>query len=164
MCIHFTLLGPALTGFNPQGDNEVIQESTTLIQMYDKGNRSEAIDNFMKMTIGLDYRDLIDIRLPANSFDQAVIDAKTYFYDEIPAMKSWTLKSKDMKNINQKPVLYIRGSEGGHRSIVRQEIVLKMLVHTKVLVVDKAKHMIQIMNPEDLAEGLDDFFASNPMQ
>ena len=158
-----SLLEPALTGYNPQGDNEVLHESMNLIQMYDKGNRSEAIDNFMKMTIGLDYRDLIDIRLPANAFDQAVIDAKTYFYHEIPAMKSWTLKSEDMKKINQKPVLYVRGSDSGHRSIARQEIVVKMLVHTKVLVIDKAKHMIQIMNPEDLAEGLADFFASHPM-
>jgi pimeloyl-ACP methyl ester carboxylesterase len=59
-----SLLEPALTGYNPQGDKEVIQESTSLIQMYDKGNRSQAIDNFMKMTIGLDYSDLIDTRLP----------------------------------------------------------------------------------------------------
>jgi hypothetical protein len=53
------------------------------------------------MTIALDYIDLIDIRLPANRFDLAVIDRKTYFYDEIEAMKSWTLKSEEMKNINQ---------------------------------------------------------------
>ena len=62
-----------------------------LIQIYKKGNRYEAIDNFMKTTIGLDYPDLIDKMLPDNAFDQDVIDAKTYFYDEIPAMKSWTL-------------------------------------------------------------------------
>ena len=68
-----------------------------------------------------------------------------------------------MKKINQKPVLYVRGSDSGHRSIARQEIVVKMLVHTKVLVIDKAKHMIQIMNPEDLAEGLADFSASHPV-
>jgi hypothetical protein len=54
----------------------------------------------MKMTIALDYRDLIDIRLPVIGFDLAVIDRKTYFYDEIQAMKSWTLKSEEMKNIN----------------------------------------------------------------
>jgi pimeloyl-ACP methyl ester carboxylesterase len=78
-------------------------------------------------------------------------------------MKTSTLKSEDMNKINQKPVLYVRGSDSGHRSIARQEIVLKILIHTKVLVIDKTKLMIQIMNPEDLAEGLDDFFASHPM-
>jgi hypothetical protein len=55
----------------------------------------------MKMTIALVCSDLIEIMLPANGFDLAVIDRKTYFYDEIQAMKSWTLKSEEMKNINQ---------------------------------------------------------------
>ena len=37
--------------------------------MYNEGNRSEAIDDFMNMTIGLDYRNLTDKMLPANIFD-----------------------------------------------------------------------------------------------
>ena len=56
--------------------------------MYVKVHRSESLDNFLKITIGLDYRNLIDKMLPANAFDLAEIDAKTFFYDEIPAMKS----------------------------------------------------------------------------
>ncbi len=159
----FSLLEPALTGYSTQGNNEVIQGFAPLIQMYAKGNKSEVIDNFMKMTIGSGYCDLVNIRLPANGFDQAVIDAKTYFYDEIPAMRSWTLKSEDMKNINQKPVLYVRDSKSGHTCVARQELVLKILSHTKVLAVPKAKHMIQVMNPEDLAEGLANFFANCPI-
>ena len=158
-----SLLEPAVTGYSTQGNNEVIQEFTPLL-MYDKENKSELIDNFMKMSIGSDYRDLVNIRLPGNGFDQVVIDAKkTYFYDEIPAMRSWTLKWEDMKNISQKPVLYVRGSDSGHMSVARQELVLKILSHTKVLVVPKAKHMIQVMNPEDLAKGLANFFANYPM-
>ena len=47
--------------------------------MYDKVHGSEAIDNFLKMTIGLVYRNLIDKMLPANAFDLAVIDAKLSF-------------------------------------------------------------------------------------
>jgi pimeloyl-ACP methyl ester carboxylesterase len=49
-----SLLEPALTGYSTQGNNEVIQEFTPLILMYDKGNKSEVIDNFMKMSIGSD--------------------------------------------------------------------------------------------------------------
>ncbi|MDQ3869955.1 MAG: hypothetical protein M3250_10435 [Thermoproteota archaeon] len=55
------------------------------------------------------------------------------------------------------------GSDSGHMSVARQELVLKILSHTKVLVVPKAKHMIQVMNPEDLAKGLANFFANYPM-
>ena len=47
--------------------------------MYDKVHGSEAINNFMKMTIRLAYRNLIDKMLPANAFDLAVIDAKLSF-------------------------------------------------------------------------------------
>jgi len=74
--------------YNPQGNYQVIQQFMRLIQMYDKVYRSESLDNFLKITIGLDYRNLIDKMLPANAFDLAEIDAKTFFYDEIPAMKS----------------------------------------------------------------------------
>jgi pimeloyl-ACP methyl ester carboxylesterase len=158
-----SLLEPSLTGYNPQGDYQVIQEFMPLIQIYDKGQRSEAIDNFLKMTIGIDYRNLIDKMLPANAFDLAVIDAKIFFYDEIPAMKSWAFNYDDVKKIIQKPVLYIRGSDSGQRSLERQQIVLKLLPQTKVLEIDKAKHMIQIMNPVDLAENLADFFADHPL-
>jgi hypothetical protein len=65
-----------------------MQQFMPLIQMYDKVIGSEAINNFLKITIGLVYRNLIDKMLPANEFDHAVIDAKNFFYDEIPAMKS----------------------------------------------------------------------------
>jgi hypothetical protein len=56
-----------------------MQQFMPLIQMYDKVHGSEAIDNFLKMTIGLAYRNLIDKMLPANAFDLAVIDAKLSF-------------------------------------------------------------------------------------
>ena len=56
-----------------------MQQFMPLLQMYDKVHGSEAIDNFLKMTIGLVYRNLIDKMLPANAFDLAVIDAKLSF-------------------------------------------------------------------------------------
>jgi hypothetical protein len=62
-----------------------------------------------------------------------------------------------------KPVLYVRGSDGGHRSIVREENSLENTCIHKGISIDKAKHMIQIMNLEDLAEGLADFFANLPI-
>lgn len=102
-----------------------------LIQMYDKVHGSEAIDNFLKITIGLVYRNLIDKMLPANEFDHAVIDAKTFFYDEIPAMKSQTFNYDDEKKIIQKLILYIRGSDSMERSLERQQIVLKLLLQAK---------------------------------
>jgi hypothetical protein len=51
----------------------------------------------MKMTTASDYRNLIDKMLPANAIDNAMIDAKSYFYDEILAMKLCTLKSDNIR-------------------------------------------------------------------
>jgi hypothetical protein len=67
--------------------------------MYEEGNRPEAIHNSMKMKTASNYRNLIDKMLPANAIDNAMIDAKSYFYDEILAMKLCTLKSDNIKNI-----------------------------------------------------------------
>jgi hypothetical protein len=65
--------------------------------MYDEGNRPEAIHNFMKMKTASNYHNLIDKMLPANAIDNAMIDAKSYFYDEILAMKICTLKSDNIR-------------------------------------------------------------------
>ena len=127
-----SVLEPVLTGYNSWGNNEVIQKSTTLIQICYKRNRLEDKGNFMKMTIALDYSILIDIRLPANGFDLAVMDRKTLWWNssnEIMDVEIWR-----NEEYQSKPALYVRGSDGGHRSIVREEIVLKILVYTKVLV------------------------------
>ena len=158
-----SLLEPALTGYNSHDNDEVLKEFMPLIKTYEKGNRSKAIDIFMKATIGSKYRNLIEEILPSNAFDLAVADAKTYFYHEIPAMKSWQINEEDMKKIMQKPVLYIRGSDSGKRSLERQQMVLKLLPQTKVVVIDKAKHMMQIANPIDVARHLANFFARHAM-
>jgi len=58
--------------------------------MYDKGQKKEDIDIFMKNAIGYNYKEIITNVLPSNSFELAVTDAKICFHEEIPSMKSWT--------------------------------------------------------------------------
>jgi hypothetical protein len=47
--------------------------------MYDKGQKNEAIGVFMKIAIGINYKDIITNVLPSNSFESAVIHAKPFF-------------------------------------------------------------------------------------
>ena len=69
------LLEPAITGYNEFTNKQVINEFQPLIQMYDKGQKNEAIDVFMKTAIGANYKDIIANVLPLNSFELAVVDA-----------------------------------------------------------------------------------------
>ena len=81
------LLEPAITGYNEITGQQVIHEFESVIQIYDKGQKKEAIDIFMKNAIGSNYKEIIANVLPSNSFELAVTDAKTFFHEEIPSMK-----------------------------------------------------------------------------
>ena len=105
------LLEPAITGYNEFTNEQVIQEFQPLIQMYDIGQKNEAIDVFMKIAIGTHYKDIITNVLPSNSFELAVIDAKTFFHEKIPSMKSWTFTKTQTRDLVNTPVLHIRGMQ-----------------------------------------------------
>ena len=72
------LLEPAITGYNEFTNEQVIVEFQPLIQMYDKGQKNEAIDVFMKTAIRTNYKEIITNVLPSNSFELAVLDAQTF--------------------------------------------------------------------------------------
>ena len=166
-----SLLEPALTGYGQDGNYEVIEEFMPMIELYDKGQKQKAIDIFMRTTIGNDYLRLMEERLPVDAYDLAVIDAKTYFHYEIPSMKAWKLpfslnanipnidNNNNSFNLNaerpfSKPVLYARGADSGQRAKEREQVISNLFPNTKILVVENAKHMLQIMNPSKVAEGI----------
>src|SRR5918996_2058092 len=98
------LLEPAITGYNEITGQQIIHEFEPLIQMYDKGQKKEAIDIFMKKAIGYNYKETIANVLPSNSFELAITDAKTFFHEEIPSMKLWTFTKNQAKDLLHKKV------------------------------------------------------------
>jgi pimeloyl-ACP methyl ester carboxylesterase len=166
-----SLLEPALTGYGQDDNYEVIEEFMPMIELYDKGQKQKAIDIFMRNTIGNDYLKLMEERLPVDAYDLAVIDAKTYFHYEIPSMKEWKLpfslnanipnidNNNNSFNLNterpfSKPVLYARGADSGQRAKEREQVISNLFPNTRIFVVENAKHMLQIMNPSKVAEGI----------
>src|SRR5687767_2075706 len=103
------LLEPAITGYKEFTNEQVIQEFQPIIQMYDRVQKNEAIDIFMKTAIGTNYKEIIANVLPSNSFELAVVDAKTFFHEEMPSMKKWTFTKIQTKELFHTPVLHIRG-------------------------------------------------------
>ena len=103
------LLEPTITGCNEFTNKQVIQEFQPIIQKYDREQKNEAIDIFMKTAIGTNYKEIIANVLPSNSFELAVVDAKTFFHEEMPSMKTWTFTKIQTKDLVHIPVLHIRG-------------------------------------------------------
>ena len=147
------LLEPAITGYNEFTNEHVIQEFEPIIQMYDKGQRNEAIDVFMKTAIGNNYKEIIANVLPPNSFELAVIDANTFFHEEIPSMKSWIFTKKQARDLVNVPVLHIRGMQKNRTiSEERERLLLYWLPQTVTSSISDAPHMLQITNTKEVVQ------------
>jgi pimeloyl-ACP methyl ester carboxylesterase len=153
------LIEPAITGYNEFTNNqEVIEEFQPIIQMYDKGQKNKAIDIFMKKAIGSNYKDIIANVLPSNSFELAVVDAKTFFHEEIPSMKSWTFTKNQAKDLLDKKVLHIRGSQQARKiSKEREDLLNYWLPQTMTTSIPNAPHMIQITNSKEVVQTINVF-------
>jgi pimeloyl-ACP methyl ester carboxylesterase len=153
------LLEPAITGYNEFTNEQVIQEFQPLIQMYDKGQKKEAIDVFMKIAIGTNYKDIITNVLPSNPFELAVIDAKTFFHKEVPSMKSWTFTKTQTRDLVNTPVLHIRGMQKMRKtSEEREELLNYWLPQTVTTSISNAPHMLQITNTKEVVQLIALFF------
>jgi len=153
------LLEPAITGYNEFTNEQVIQEFQPLIQMYNKGQKNEAIDVFMKIAIGTNYKDIITNVLPSNSFELAVIDAKTFFHEKIPSMKSWTFTKTQTRDLVHTPVLHIRGVQKMRKtSEEREELLNYWLPQTVTTSISNAPHMLQITNTKEVLQLIELFF------
>ena len=157
------LIEPAITGYNEEFTNqEVIEKFEPIIQMYDKGQKDEAIDIFMKKAIGPNYKQIIANVLPANSFELAVVDAGTYFHEEIPFMKSWVFTKNETKNLVDKKVLHIRGMQKARKiSKEREDLLNYWLPQTITRSIPNAPHMVQITNPKEVVHAINIFLHNN---
>ena len=153
------LLEPAITGYNESTNEQVIQEFQPIIQMYDKGQKNEAIDIFMKTAIGTNYKEIIANVLPSNSFELAVADAKTFFREEIPAMRSWRFTKTQTKDLVDVPILHIRGIQNTRKiSKDREELLNYWLPQTVTTSIQNAPHMLQITHTKEVVQLIELFF------
>jgi pimeloyl-ACP methyl ester carboxylesterase len=152
------LLEPAITGYNIFTNQEVIEEFEPIIQMYDKGQKNEAIDIFMKTAIGYNYKEIIANVLPSHSFELAIVDAKTFFHEEIPSMKLWTFTKNQAKDLLHKKVLHVRGRQQARKiSKEREDLLNNWLPQTMTTSILNAPHMIQITNPQEVVQSINLF-------
>ena len=57
-----------------------------VLQMYETGNKTGAVDRFLQAVVNPEYRSVLDRVLPG-AFAQATTDADTFFRIKIPALE-----------------------------------------------------------------------------
>jgi pimeloyl-ACP methyl ester carboxylesterase len=135
-----------------------------VLQMYEAGNKTEAVDGFLQAVVGPEYRSVLDRMLPG-AFAQAVADADTFFRIELPALQQWSFTQTDAGRITQ-PVLAVLGADShtlwpGWVEI--HQLVQAWLPQAEAFVLKDATHGLQIIDPKGMAEGLAGFFAHHPL-
>jgi pimeloyl-ACP methyl ester carboxylesterase len=156
------LLEPALLDV-PSGA-ALVEALGASMPMYEAGDKAGAVNEFLRVVCGKDYRGVLDAQLPG-ACDQAAADADAFFTGEFPAVAQWQFTKEDAARITQ-PVLSVLG--GSTRAAIGlpvyteiHERVLEWFPNAKPFVLPGAAHLLQVENPHDMAEGLAAFLATN---
>lgn len=134
------------------------------VQLYRAGDKTGAIDTFLRGVCGSGYRSVLDQVLPV-AFEQHVADAGTFFDQELPALQQWSFTREDAQRITQ-PVLAVMGSKSPGLDRIwaeRQELLLSWLPNVEPFILPDATHLLQIENPRGMGEALADFFHRHPI-
>jgi 3-oxoadipate enol-lactonase len=133
-------------------------------QRYDAGEKSAAVDIFLRGTCGQDYRAILDRALPG-AFDRYVTDADTFFGQELPALQQWSFGRENGRHLVQ-PALAVVGARSLERDPIwgeRHQLLLDWLPNVEPLVIPDTAHLLEVQNPRAVAAGLAAFFARHPL-
>ena len=121
--------------------------------LYERGDKVGATDAFLTGVVGAEYRQIIAKSLPPGAFELAVADLDTFFQVELPALHQWRFTAEDAARIRQ-PVLAVVGTETAPIFSEGHAVLKQWILQTEELVVPRATHGLQMMNPRAVADGL----------
>jgi pimeloyl-ACP methyl ester carboxylesterase len=148
-----TLLEPAARGISSSA--EVAAALRPVLAAYQSGDKTAAVDGFLRHVCGEDYRDTLDRVIP-RAFDEALGEADLLFQAEMPAVQAFSFGSTDVERVTQ-PVLNVLGAESVARFVEGAELVQTLLPHAERLSVPGAGHLLMVQNPTAVADGLTAF-------
>ena len=157
-----TLLEPGLmVGESAQGYREALMRGE---KRYQQVGARVAVDEFLHARWP-GYRDHLDRLLPG-AFEQAVIDAPSWFERDLPAQLHWTFGEAEARRITQ-PVLSVLGGDSDalwSRFGETHRLLLEWLPHGEGFILPGTTHFLQMEDPHDMAEALADFLRRHPLQ
>lgn len=82
---------------------------------------------------------------------------------EAPALQSWTLTVDDAKRIRQ-PILYVGGEDSAKYFQEVRKLIFTWFPHREEIMLPQTTHMLHMMYPQRVAEGLRNFFSKYHIQ
>ncbi|MBU1056551.1 MAG: alpha/beta hydrolase [Proteobacteria bacterium] len=151
------LLEPPKTTEEP----ESMEEFEPLIAQFSSGDVIGAVDSFMAMVGGPDWRSEVQRTVPDGP-EQAERDAATFFDIEFPALGNWIL-SKDKASRISHPILYLLGAESDPMFDKAKQAFKSIVTHTEEVLLPGLNHLFMIRNPSQVAIPIADFLARHPI-
>ena len=134
------------------------------MERFRAGDKAAAVDGFMRIVAGPAYRAAFDRALPG-AFDRGVVDADTFFTQNLPAVQQWAFTREDASRITQ-PTLAVIGERSKDVSpiwIERQNMLVTWLPKAEPFVLADATHLLHVENPRGMAEALAGFVQRHPL-
>lgn len=125
---------------------------------YGAGDSGGAMDAWLNGAFGSGYREELERAVPG-AVAQAERDAATVFESEAPALQHWSVGPAEIGHIHQ-PVMSVVHEETRWAGFAETHAaLLALLPQAESLVVPNASHLLPLMNPRAVAEGLASFVA-----
>lgn len=152
---------PAALG-DPEVALKFMEGAGKAFAQYGAGDKAGAVDTWLTGAFGPGYREIADRALPA-WFDQAVEDADVVFQIEAPNVQQWGFSSAEAARIRQ-PVLSAYHQDVWPGFQKAHELLQAWIPQTESIILPVERHLLQIMNPDVVAEALAAFLARHPIE
>jgi pimeloyl-ACP methyl ester carboxylesterase len=120
-----------------------------------------ALDEFLTMVIGPNWRQAAEDRLPGSAA-QMQHDAVTFFDADLPALLRWKFGREDAGRIGC-PVLYVGGTHSGQWFAEVRELMRSWLPGAEDVVIAGADHSLTLTHTSQVADALSAFLRRHPM-
>jgi pimeloyl-ACP methyl ester carboxylesterase len=139
---------------------EFLAASARLSETFNAKGSAVALDEFLTMLVGPDWRRESEHDLPG-SIAAMERDAQTFFESDLPALLAWEFGAEDAARI-ECPVLYVGGSDSGPWFEEVRARILQLLPHAENSTVQGAGHLLALTHPADTAKIIVDFLCRHP--
>ena len=148
-----TLLEPAILAV--PAAQTFANDVEPVVARYQAGEKAAAVDAFMRLVCGADYRAFVDATIP-DAMDTAFRDADSLFVLDLPAISQWSFTREDARQITQ-PVLAVVGERSAPLFTEIHDLVLEWMPQARPFRLSGATHLLQVANPNGLADAFGAF-------
>jgi pimeloyl-ACP methyl ester carboxylesterase len=120
-----------------------------------------ALDDFLAIVIGLDWRSDVEGHLPG-AVAQMERDTATFLDADFPALLAWRFGVAEARRISC-PVLHIGGTDSGPWFAEVRELVLSWLPQAADVVIDGADHSLALTHTRAVADAVATFIRDHPI-